>query len=101
MIKILVINFIRWFPQISFILLLLKNGKVIELTEKTSKATIRERFYCAIARYAGSGCKPIMRTIQYKSEEFLFKLRLDITEFTQCSYYFRYSNIDLLDIFYK
>ena len=100
MIKNLAINLIRWFPEILFMLLLLKDGKVIDLSEKKSKASVRERFYCAIARYAGNKYKkPIIRTIYYKSYEDFFKLKLDITEFTQCSYYFRYSNIDLLGIF--
>lgn len=90
---------IKWFANTSFANLILKlvpNNKVIDVESPVSFiGKYKTLFFGKLARFNRSNVA-IFRTAFYKQGEHIFKMELDINEFTQCGYYFSALDVELL-----
>jgi FkbM family methyltransferase len=104
-IKKTVLLLIKWFANTPFSNLILScfpNNTVINVE---SSATCIKKYIglllCKLARFNRSGAM-IIRSASYEQDgKHLYKMDLDINEFTQCGYYFSALDIDLLRLLRK
>ena len=104
-IKNIALLLIKWLantPLSNLILSAVPNNKIIDV--ESSFSCIKKYkylFLCKLARFNQSGVM-IVRSVFYNhGGENLYKMDLDINEFTQCSYYFSALDIELLRLLKK
>ena len=93
--------FCQQVPVLPLVLRCLSRSRVVRYprTESGFKRGVR-KLCCWIARYEKKE-RPIVREVTYRIDDKSFKMRLDISEFSECWLYFDFPNHSLIDLIRK